>query len=123
MTIEQCYEKLGGSFAQVCRRLPGRGFVERFFVRYLEDDSAQLLDAAVKAGDAGEVMRLALALKGLAGNLGFGHLEQAVTRLVEQLHDSCGVLTAEAAAQAETVRRCHRETTEILQMYLIERRI
>lgn len=122
MTMEACYERLGGDFHQVCLRLPGRQFVERFFLRYLEDDSAELLHAAVAAGDAEEALRLAMGLKGLSGNLGFGKLERASSQLVVLLHGGHGAVTPEARFQEEVVRRCHREAVEILQQYLLENR-
>ncbi len=118
MTMEACYERLGGDFQQVCLRLPGRHFVERFFVRYLEDDSAELLHAAVKAGDAKEALRLATGLKGVSGNLGFGDLERASGQLVALLHESRGAVTPEICLQAESVHRCHRKTVETLREYL-----
>ena len=120
MTMEACYQRLGGDFHQVCLRLPGRDFVERFFVRYLEDDSARLLHGAVEVGDAGEAMRLAIGLKGLSGNLGFGKLERASTQLVMLLRAGRGTVTPEARFQEAVVYRCHREATEILGQYLAE---
>ena len=81
MTIEELYQKLGGDFTKVCGRLPGRRFVERFVERYLADDSAESLLAALESGDVRESYRLALALKGVAGNLGFEDLEKSVARL------------------------------------------
>ena len=120
MTIEECYRQLGGSYCQVCARLPGKQFVERFFARYLEDDSAERLHAAVQAGSAEEALRLAIGLKGLSGNLGFGKLERACGELVKLLYEGRGVLTQECLIQEEAVRRCHRETAEILQRYLVE---
>ena len=80
MTIEELYIKLGGDYKKVCSRLPGRRFVERFVERYLADDSAESLLAALESGDVRESYRLALALKGVAGNLGFEDLENTVGR-------------------------------------------
>lgn len=117
MTIEQCYERLGGSFQQACCRLPGREFVERFMVRYLEDDSAQMLLVALEDRDSEEVFRYALALKGVAGNLGFGNLERASTDLVKALHSAGGAMTPEVAGQAERIRRYHAEAVDALREY------
>ena len=39
MTISECYEKLGGDYADVCTRLPSDRLVAKFIGRFLEDDS------------------------------------------------------------------------------------
>lgn len=115
MTIEECYEELGGDYKRVLRRLPGRRFVERFLRRYLEDDSAQLLFAALAARDPAESYRCALALKGVAGNLGFEDMERAVSELAETIRG--GEITPQALEQTETVRRCHEAAVKILRLY------
>lgn len=119
MTIEQCYEKLGGDWGRVCRRLPGRTFVERFMKRYLEDDSARHLFEALTAQDIGEAYRYALALKGVAGNLGFENLERAVAELAEALRCG-GIVTPDVESMAENVRRHHTAAVKILRLYLEE---
>lgn len=121
MTIEQCYEKLGGDFQRVCDRLPGRSFVERFMKRYLEDDSAQQVLLALEKRDPGEAYRYALALKGVAGNLGFENLERSAAELAKALRGRGGVVTPEIQTLAETVRRNHTAAVKILRLYLEER--
>lgn len=123
MTIEQCYQALGGDFRRVSARLPGKGFVERFLPRYLEDDSAQKLLLALSSGDAQEAFRYALALKGVAGNLGLEDLERAAAALVQILHDARGRLSPAALEQAGVVARRHQRAVEILNMYLNEKQI
>lgn len=120
MTIEQCYEKLGGDFRRVCSRLPGRSFVERFMKRYLEDDSAQQMLLALEKRDTGEAYRYALALKGVAGNLGFENLERAAAELAKTLRDCGGVVSPDILTLAEKVRRNHTAAVKILRLYLEE---
>lgn len=120
MTIEELYCKLGGDFAKVCRRLPGRRFVERFLRRYLTDDTADTLLAALNAGDPRESFRLALALKGVAGNLGFEDLEAAAARLAEALR--AGEVTPEALRLGETVKHFHQVTVKTIRLYLAEQK-
>lgn len=118
MTIEQCYEKLGGDFQRVCCRLPGRAFVERFMKRYLEDDSAQQMLSALQERNAEEAYRYALALKGVAGNLGFENLERSAAELTEALRRSGGKVTPGVLMLAENVRRRHTAAVKILRLYL-----
>ena len=118
MTIEELYQKLGGDFAKVCGRLPGRRFVERFLRRYLTDDSAQALFAALEAGNSEESFRLALALKGVAGNLGFEDLETAVERLAQVLR--AGEVTPEALRLGQAVKQRHLAVVKAIRLYLRE---
>ena len=118
MTIEELYQTLGGDFAKVCRRLPGRGFVERFLRRYLTDDTAQALLTALDVGNPEDSFRLALALKGVAGNLGFEDLEAAAARLAEVLRAEA--VTPEALRLGQTVRYFHQITVKAIQIYLTE---
>ena len=39
MTIQECYQKLGGEFAQVEKRLPSVSLVRKFIIKFLDDDS------------------------------------------------------------------------------------
>ena len=119
MTIEELYQKLGGDYPNVCRRLPGRRFVERFLRRYLTDDSAENLLAALKAGDSEESFRLALALKGVAANLGFEDLEAAAARLAEILR--AGKVTPEALRQGENVNRHHQMVVKAIRLYIADK--
>lgn len=121
MTIEQCYEKLGGDFHRACSRLPGRSFVERFMKRYLEDDSAQKLFLALQEQNMDDVFCYALALKGVAGNLGFENLERAAAELANALRGSGGKLTPGIRTLAEDVRRNHIAAVKAIRLYLEER--
>ena len=49
MTIEQCYAVIGGSYAEVSRRLPGQHLVEKFSRKFPDDPSYSELIAAAAA--------------------------------------------------------------------------
>ena len=119
MTIEELYHRLGGDFSAVCRRLPGYRFVERFLRRYLTDDSAEKLQEALKAGDPEESFRLALALKGVAANLGFEDLEKAVAALAASLR--CGAVGADTLRLAEAVACQHEKVVNTIRLYISEK--
>ena len=119
MTIEELYLNLGGDYKKVCSRLPGRRFVERFLERYLTDDSAEALLTALKTGDARESYRLALALKGVAGNLGFEDLETTVARLAALLRE--GTVTTDAIRLAETIEGQHQAVVKAIRLFLAEK--
>ena len=119
MTIEELYIKLGGDYKKVCSRLPGRRFIEHFLERYLTDDSAEALLAALKTGDARESYRLALALKGVAGNLGFEDLEKTVARLAALLRE--GTVTSDAMKLAKTIEGQHQAAVKAIRLFLAEK--
>ena len=74
MTIEQCYQTLGGSFAEVSMRLPSVRLVEKFIGKFLDDGSFDALCAQMSAGSREDAFRAAHTLKGVCANLGFGRL-------------------------------------------------
>ena len=39
MTIEGCYEKMGGSYTEVSRRIPGDALIVKFLGKFLNDES------------------------------------------------------------------------------------
>ena len=47
MTIEQCYQQIGGNYAEVCGRLPSQRLVEKFARKFLDDQSYTELVAAM----------------------------------------------------------------------------
>ena len=42
MTIEQCYQEMGGNYAEVCGRLPSQKLVEKFALVIHDDVSGAL---------------------------------------------------------------------------------
>ena len=57
MTIEACYRQLDGDLAQAEKHLSGRRLVERFMVRFLDDDSFASLCSAMEEGSRGAAFR------------------------------------------------------------------
>ena len=88
MTIEQCYQEMGGNYTEVCGRLPSQRLVEKFVRKFLDDRSYAELTAAMAAGDHDAAFRAAHTLKGLAANLGLVQLWQAASALTEALRGS-----------------------------------
>ena len=74
MTIEQCYQEMGGNYTEVCGRLPSQRLVEKFVRKFLDDRSYAELTAAMAAGDHDAAFRAAHTLKGVAANLSFTKL-------------------------------------------------
>lgn len=118
MTLEACYEQLGGSYADVSRRLPSPALIEKFVGRFLEDQSFEALCAALEAGNRPEAFRAAHTLKGVCANLGFSRLLSSSERLTEELRGEGDAVPATAGTLLEEVRRDYQATADAIRTYL-----
>lgn len=85
MTIEECYEVVGGDFEEVLERLMRKELVQKFLFRFPEDKSFSALMAALDKKDTETAFRMAHTLKGLSQNLGLKKLYESSARLTEEL--------------------------------------
>ena len=118
MTIEQCYQALGGSFAEVSMRLPSVRLVEKFIGKFLADGSFDALCAQMSSGSRVDAFRAAHTLKGVCANLGFGRLLSSTSRLTEMLRPEGSAIPAEAGPLMDEVREDYRVTVEAIRAYL-----
>lgn len=118
MTIEECYEMLGGSYSEVSGRLPSLRLVEKFIGRFLEDDSYQTLCGAMERGNRAEVFRAAHTLKGVSANLSFSRLRDAAGRLTELLRPEGDGIPEGAAGLMEEIHRAYEMTAGAIRAYL-----
>lgn len=95
MTLEECYSRMGGDYEEVLGRLCNRAFVEKFLVKFLNDDSYQNLHASLQAGDLSEAFRAAHMLKGVCQNLGLGRLYESDRVVTDALRDGKNEVTEE----------------------------
>ena len=85
MTIEQCYARIGGSFAEVNARLPDACLVEKFVRKFPADPSYAQLKQALTDDCLTDAFRAVHTLKGVAANLSFEPLRQSASALTELL--------------------------------------
>ena len=85
MTLEQCYEKLNGSYAEAKSRLMSDRLVEKFMLKFLTEPTMGQLRDAIKAENHEETFRSVHTLKGVAANLSFTELYNSASDLTEQL--------------------------------------
>ena len=121
MTIEECYQELGGSYAEVCTRLPSPRLVEKFAAKFLEDQSFETLCKEMEAGCRQEAFRSAHTLKGVCANLSFTRLLEAVSRLTEVLRPEADTIPDAAVALLENVRQEYQHTVDTIRKYQGER--
>ena len=85
MTIQECYKKMGADYQEVLGRLYNEAMICRFVRMFLQDDSFQILEDALRRGDVKEAFRGAHTLKGVCQNLGFSNLYAPTYILTETL--------------------------------------
>lgn len=85
MTLEECYQKLGGDYADVAGRLPSEQFIRKFVFKFLDDKSFDLLCSSLEQENVEDAFRAAHTIKGMCQNLGFSKLLGSVSVLTEAL--------------------------------------
>ncbi len=81
MNIKECYDSIGADFEDVLGRLGSEKLIERFALKFLEDDSYSNLKGAL----AENAFRAAHTLKGVCLNLGLKNLYTVSSDLTEKL--------------------------------------
>ena len=114
MTIEQCYQALGGNYDQMVRRLSSPKLVGKFLAMFLEDDSFAQLCRILEQGDREEAFQAAITLKGVSGNLSFTRLCDAASALAEALHQG----QTDPTPQLEQVRQAYQDTVDAIRLCL-----
>lgn len=114
MTIEQCYQALGGDYDQMVRRLSSPKLVGKFLDMFLEDDSFAQLCRIMEQGSREEAMQAAITLKGVSGNLSFTRLCDAASALAEALHQG----QTDPTPQLEQVRQAYQDTVDAIRLCL-----
>ena len=118
MTIQACYQQMGGDYAQVQQRLPSARLIEKFVAKFLEDGSFAELRQAMQTGQREAAFRAAHTLKGVCANLSFTKLLASASRLTELLRPEADVIPAEAAALMEAVAQDYELTVSTIRAYL-----
>lgn len=118
MTIQECYQKLGGEFAQGEKRLPSVGLVRKFIVKFLDDDSYSKLCLAMQNGQREEAFRAAHTLKGVSANLGFSRLLASAGELTELLRAETETIPGRTADLLEEVKQDYELTVSVIRAYL-----
>lgn len=87
MELKEVYEKIGGDYEDVVRRLMGEKLVKKFLLKFLDDKSYDDLERTLNEGDYKEAFRAAHTLKGVCQNLSLTSLYQVSSQLTEELRN------------------------------------
>ena len=74
MTMQECYEAIGGNYEAVLGRLHSEALIRRFALKFLEDQSYIQLKQALENKNYEDAFRGAHTLKGVCQNLSFDRL-------------------------------------------------
>lgn len=111
MTIQQCYEAMDCRYEEVFQRLRSERLIQKYVLKFPEDQSFHALAAAMARGDVKGAFLAAHTLKGVAQNLGFTGLYTASAALTESLRGTEAdenLLEAVKAAYEKTIRAIDR---------------
>ena len=117
MTIEACYEALGGDYPEVLSRLKTEERIQKFAIKFLTDDSYSTLQQRLECEDTEEAFRAAHTLKGLCQNLGFTKLYHSSSQVTELLRVRN---VNEARAYMAQVDTDYKQTSAALEQFKAE---
>lgn len=118
MTIQECYQSLGGNYAEVQQRLPSDRLIKRFITKFLDDGSYAELSQAMASGQREQAFRAAHTLKGVCANLSFTRLLTSVSALTDLLRQESDAILESAAAALTDVTRDYSQTISAIRAYL-----
>lgn len=85
MTLQDCYNALGGDYQETVARMCSERLVQRFVIKFLDDGSYDLLARSLADKNYEEAFRAAHTIKGVCLNLGFTRLQASSSELTEAL--------------------------------------
>ena len=120
MTIETCYEKLGGNYQEISARIPGDALIRRFIASFLNDPTFEALCSAMSGGDRAAAFRAAHTLKGVCANLSFERLRSSSSALTELLRPEADEIPQAAFALLEEVQKDYQAVVEAIREFMAE---
>lgn len=112
MTLQECYQALGGDYEEVLARLRSERLVKKFVLKFLNDKSYELFCAMMAEKNEEEAFRAVHTIKGVCQNLGFTRLLQSSSRMSDALRHGwtpeaealCAELEADYLATVNAIR-------------------
>lgn len=90
MTVQECYEEMGGDYKEIMSRLMSEERVKKFLAMFLQDPSYAELQEKMKEKNYEEAFRASHTLKGVCQNLSLTELFQASFEITEALREKNG---------------------------------
>ena len=118
MTIQECYQTIGGDYDQAVKRLSGERMIRRFIGKFLEDDTFEQLRSAMVEKNRAEAFFAANTLESVCGNLSFTRLYASVSALTEMLRAESDTIPDGARRLMEAVEQDHASTVAAIRICL-----
>lgn len=114
MTLQECYTALEGDLEEVMGRLRSDRIVKKFVLKFLNDNSYNLLIQSMDEKNYEEAFRAAHTIKGVCQNLSFTKLYQSGSALSEALRSG---YTPEVPELLEQVKKDYQQTVTAIQTF------
>ena len=88
--MQEYYKAIGGNYEAVLGRLHSEALIQRFTLKFLEDQSYLQLKQALENKNYEDAFRSAHTLKGVCQKLSFDRLYEVSSELTELLRDRTG---------------------------------
>ena len=88
MTVQECYEAIGGDYNDIMSRLKTEERVKKFAGMFLKEKCYQTLVQTIEEGNQEEAFRAAHTLKGVCKNMSFTTLFHSSFAITESLRGS-----------------------------------
>ena len=85
MTIQECYDVIGGNYGDIVSRLRTEERIARFLIKVADDKSFDLLKTSLEERNMEEAFRAAHTIKGVCMNLSLSVLYASAHDLTEAL--------------------------------------
>ncbi len=118
MTLQECYERLGGNYEEVLSRMISDKLVEKFMLKFLDDKSYEMLLQSAEENNYEEAFRAAHTIKGICQNLGFDRLFQSSNQMTELLRNGGSNIDRELLSQ---IQEDYKVTADAINAYKAER--
>ena len=100
MTVKELYESIGGNYDEVLKRLMMDKLVDKFILKFLEDNSCSSLVKAWDDQDATAIFEASHAAKGVCANLALTPLTEVLSTITEAYRPGKESSRDEAAVNA-----------------------
>lgn len=114
MTLKECYQQMGGDYAEAITQLHNEPFMHRCILKFVRDRNYQKLRDALSASDVDAAFRAAHTFKSLCHTLCLCQLYPVIDKLTERLRE--GQLE-QAAPFWENLKPEYERTMEVLLQY------
>lgn len=114
MTLKECYAAIGGDYEDVVARLRSERLVQKFVLRFLDDQSFTLLTDSMASKNYEEAFRAAHTIKGICQNLSFNRLLKSSSEMSDALRHG---YTPQADALVAPLEADYRLTVETIREF------